>query len=269
MTTETRFEALVAGMGRASWRLTELGAAEGGAGNVSVYVAELTDIDERFCLRGAIDLPVAVPPLAGGWVIVSGSGRRLRDIASSPETTLCLLRVHLGGTQADLYAAEGMRPSSEVNSHLAVHADHVVERRLGQHALVHVQPVHLTYLSHHPAYGDTERLNRRLLRWQPETVIVFPDGVGLLPFEVPGSQAQMAQTVEGLRRHRLVVWQRHGVVARSDTSIEQTADLVEYAEVAARYETLNLSLGAPAEGLSDDEIRRIAAQWGVQPRWFE
>ena len=79
----------------------------------------------------------------------------------------------------------------------------------------------------------------------------------------------MRDTVERSRDYRLVVWQRHGVIARSDVSASRAADLVEYAEVAARYEVLNLQLGSPARGLSDDELRAVCTAFNVPaPRFL-
>jgi rhamnulose-1-phosphate aldolase len=63
--------------------------------------------------------------------------------------------------------------------------------------------------------------------------------------------------------HPLVVWARHGVVARADESILQALDLVEYAEAAARYEWLNLSTGEKADGLSPEQIRAICEAWNI------
>ena len=68
----------------------------------------------------------------------------------------------------------------------------------------------------------------------------------------------MAANVGYLRRHRLVIWAKHGVMARSDVSVKRAADRIEYAETAAKYEYLNLAIGEVAEGLSVDEIRAIS-----------
>ena len=67
----------------------------------------------------------------------------------------------------------------------------------------------------------------------------------------------MAANVEALRKHRIVIWAKHGVMARSDISVKRAADRVEYAETAAKYEYLNLCDGEIGEGLSPDEIRAI------------
>ncbi len=262
------FGALVETMAEAAQRMVDLGAVEGGAGNLSLFTRDLAAIDARYAERGRIVLPLAVPALADGWLLVTGTGCRLRDITRRPETVVCLVHVLPEGREAVLYAVEDIRPTSEFNSHLAIHADHVARRGLAQHAVLHAQPFYLTYLSHHPDYADTRAFSRRLLRWQPETLMVFPDGIGLLPFAPPGSPEQMALTVRGLQTHRAVVWAKHGVVTRSDVGLAQAADLVEYAEAAAHYEALNLALGRPTVGMSDAELRLLAARFSISQVLF-
>ncbi len=262
------FDQLVKEIGAAGQQVTHLEAAEAAAGNISVFTSRLEGRGAAWQPQGEINLPCLTPALAGGWVLVSGAGRRLRDLATNPEATLCVLEILPGGGQAVLYTAPGVRPTSELNSHLAIHQDHVERRGLGFHAIVHAQSPYLVYLSHLPAYADTLGLNRRLLRWEPETILTFPEGIGMVPFQVPGSPEQMAATLPALRRHRAIVWQRHGTVTRADESVTRAADLVEYAETAARYEYLNLSLGEPTQGLSPAELRKICMFFNVEQDYF-
>ncbi len=256
-------------MGRVGKRMVEIGAAEGAAGNLSIYTREIGASEiEGFREQEVSELPVATPALANGWVIVTGSGRRLGDIADSPETTLCLLHIDERGERASLLAAGRVRPTSELNSHLAIHNDHVGRRSLSYHAVVHAQPLHLTYLSHIMAPGASVDFNRRLLRWQPETIMQFPEGIGLLPFEIPGTLEQATVTAKALQAHRAVVWQRHGMVARADAGVRAAGDLVDYAETAARYVYMNLALGEPGSGLSDTEMRLMCERLGIEQQFY-
>ncbi|MBW4494452.1 MAG: rhamnulose-1-phosphate aldolase [Oscillatoria princeps RMCB-10] len=249
-------------------RMAQINAAEGAAGNISVFLRNLPEMDSRFRERGEINLPVTVPALSGGWLLVSGSGRRLRDLARNPDTTLCLLHIQQGGERGEIYAASDLRPTSEFNSHLAIHNDQVARRSLSHHAVVHAQPLYLTYLSHLDPYSETNAINRRLLRWQPETILEFPEGIGVLPFLVPGSQELAEATVEPLRRHRAAIWRRHGIVTHADAGVRKAGDLVEYAETAAHYEYLNLRAGEPAAGMSDFELRQICDRFGINQPFF-
>jgi rhamnulose-1-phosphate aldolase len=158
--------------------------------------------------------------------------------------------------------------TSEFNSHLAIHHDRMKSGEVTFQAVLHAQPVHLTYLSHIPAYQEQVYFNRHLFRWQPETILSIPQGIGVLPFIVNGSDEQMTATVRSMREHPLVVWVRHGVVARSDDSVLHALDLIEYAEAAAHYETLNLSTGEKADGLSPEEIGQICEAWGVTQKIY-
>jgi rhamnulose-1-phosphate aldolase len=209
---------------------------------------------------------VPAPNLVGHTVIVTGSGRRLRDLGRLPAESMGAVVIHDDGLAGTLYTAVGRLfaiLTSEWNSHLAVHDDVVARTGTNFHAVVHAQPPHLTYLSHVPAYRDPERFSRRLLRWQPETIVQLPRGIGILPFMLPGSAPLMEATVEGLRRHRIVVWSKHGVMARSDQSVTRAVDRIEYAEAGARYEYMDLVAGGQGEGLTTEESAELVRAFEV------
>lgn len=262
------FKAIVSDMGTAGQQVTNLGAAEGAAGNISVFTRQLIDIPPEFVEVNSIPLPVAAPALEGGWIVITGAGKRLRDIIASPENTVSLIQILEGGLRGKVFSASDLRPTSEFNSHLGVHQDQVQRQGVDYLAVMHAQSKHCAYLSHLPQYSNTYDLNRRLLRWEPETIITFPEGFGLLPFAVPGTETLMQATVDGLREHKLVIWQRHGQVVRSDESVARAADYIEYSETAATYEYLNLTMGSPTEGLSVRQILDICKQFNIKQSFF-
>jgi rhamnulose-1-phosphate aldolase len=258
-------------MGEAGQRLSEIEASEGAAGNISVCVRWPIEVRNRFPLVETLALPLPVPELAGATFLVTGSGRRLRELIDEPSASIGAIVVEEGGLTGRLHVAPGRRferVTSEFNSHLAVHQDQILASGTNFHAVIHAQPPYLTYLSHTPRYQDTGFLNRHLLRWQPETIVNLPEGIGFIPFKVPGSSDLMAANVDALRQHRIVVWAKHGVMARSDVSVKRAADRIEYAETGAKYEYLNLTAGEPGAGLSPDEIRAICAAFDVRQTIF-
>ena len=258
-------------IGQAGFHLAEIDASEGAAGNISVCVRWPIEPRTRFPLEEEFELPQAVPELAGATFIVSGSGRRLRELHQDPAVHLACLTVNEGGETAKLFTAYNRRfehVTSEFNSHLAVHYDQMTSTDTNFHAVIHAQPMHLTYLSHIPRYQDEKYLNQHLLRWQPETIINLPKGIGFTPFLLPGSQDLMAANVPCLREHRIVIWAKHGVMARSDISVKRAADRIEYAETAAKYEYLNLQIGEIGEGLTPEEIRTICNTFSVDQNIF-
>ncbi len=205
---------LLASMGEGGGRICDIDASEAGAGNISVCLGWDVELRRRFPICERIELPLAAPALAGRVLLVTGSGRRLRQIKADPLAAVGALSIDDGGTTATLLTAPQRlfeRLTSELNSHLAVHDDHV--RRLGGvfHAVVHAQPPHLTYLSHIPDYRDPATMNHRILRWEPELMVALPEGVAVLDFMVPGSDELMAANVAALRTHQIVLWGKHGV----------------------------------------------------------
>jgi rhamnulose-1-phosphate aldolase len=258
-------------MGEAGRHLAEIQASEGAAGNISVCIRWPVEPRTRFPVVDEFELPQVVPELAGATFLVSGSGRRLREIIDDPAANLACLVVNEGGRTAKCYTSYHRlfeRVTSEFNSHLAVHYDQVVATGTNFHAVIHAQPVHLTFLSHIPRYQDGQYLNKHLLRWQPETIINLPEGIGFIPFKLPGSQDLMTANVASLRSHRIVIWAKHGVMARSDLSVKRAADRIEYAETAAKYEYLNLAIGEIGQGLSTAEIREICNTFNVDQNIF-
>ena len=258
-------------MGEAGRHLAVIEASEGAAGNISICLRWPVEPRNFFPTVNEIELPQSYPELAGATILASGSGRRLREFIDEPTASIACIVVDEGGNAGKLYTSPHKRferVTSEFNSHLAVHYDQICETDTNFHAVVHAQPLHLTYLSHIPRYQDEKYLNTHLLRWQPETIVNLPEGIGFIPFRIPGSPELMAGNIESLRDHRIVVWAKHGVMARSDVSVKRAADRVEYAETAAKYEYLNLRVGEIGEGLSAEEIRSICETFDVQQNIF-
>ena len=266
----TSLEERIAEIGAVGRRLAEIESTEGAAGNLSILVGFGLPVPDEFDAAEPFVPPVILPDLEGAQILATASGRRLREVAGDPYANLVLVEIGAKGETGTVRYAAGkgpLRPTSEINTHLALHARCQCPES-GFHAVVHAQPLHLTFLTHIPRYQDEMEFNRRLLRWQPETIFQMPEGLGVLPFLIPGSEELMRRTVEKMESCQMVVWGKHGVVARSRKSLRHAADLIEYAETSARYEHMNLVAGEPAEGLTNDEMRWIATTFDLKQRFF-
>ena len=258
-------------LGQVGKTLSEIGAAEGAAGNLSICFREPLDVTVLFPKMQIIELPVLAPDLAGATLIVTGSGRRLREILDAPTDNLACIIVEAGGQLGRMFTSYDCpfkRVTSEFNSHLAVHHDQMRSRDIKLHTVLHGQPVYLTFLSHLTNYQDKLYLNQHLLRWQPEMIFNFPEGLGILPFMLPGSAQLTVETMIALREHQMVIWSQHGLMARSDDSISHALDLIEYAETAAHYECLNLIGGDLSPGLRPEQIRSLAESLKLRQNIF-
>lgn len=268
MTHPTTAAEILASMGKAGARLDQMDAVESAAGNISVSIKTTPpDLDEFFPEVGSIDLPVTVPGLAGWTFFVTGSGSRLRDLEADPAANVSVLTVEPGGRTAVWRTSPDRtfdHPTSEFNSHLGVHEDQVSRRGLDFQAVIHAQPPHLVTLSHVPELRNDHDFNHAILRWEPETLVQVPMGIKVLDFMVPGSEELGEANVAGLRDHQIILWSKHGLMVRSDSSPLDGVDKVEYLEAGAAYEIRNRTLGGIGEGLLDSEIRRVIDAFGIQ-----
>ena len=275
MSTTPALSDILAQMGAAGRRLDHMSAVEAGAGNISVSVAAGADqlgLTDRFPqARPGTELPLPAPALAGRTVLVTGSGCRLRDVAASPEANVSAFVVDDGGATGTWYTHPQRayeRPTSEFNSHLAVHNDQVERRGTGFQAVIHAQPPYLVQLSHVRDLRSTKAFNRRILRWEPETIVQIPAGIEVLDFMVPGSQELMENNVRALRDHVIVLWSKHGIMVRSDDSPLAALDKVEYAETGAMYEVRDMMAGGLGEGVTDAELRAVVEAFDVPTDLF-
>jgi len=85
---------------------------------------------------------------------------------------------------------------------------------------------------------------------------------------VPGSAELMDANIANLRKHQIVLWAKHGVMARSDTSPLKACDRIEYAETGAMYEYMNLCVGGRCEGLAAEELGRVVRAFNVDTSLF-
>lgn len=274
MTTMTLKEILEQ-MGAAGVRLDHMGAVEAGAGNISVSIhagAEELGLAEVFPQAiPDVDLPLAAPALAGYTVFVTGSGCRLRDVTADPAGNVSAFVVNEGGLTGTWYVHPSRlftKPTSEFNSHLAVHNDQVAQRGVEFQSVIHAQPPYLVQLSHIAQIRNTHDFNRRILRWEPETIVQIPAGIEVLDFMVPGSSTLMEANVSALRDHVIVLWSKHGIMVRSDDAPLAAVDKVEYAETGAMYEVRNMMAGGLGEGVTDDELRAVIEAFGVETTLF-
>ena len=175
-------------MGEAGRHFADIEASEGAARDISVCMRWPVESRSRFPVAGDIKLPQPIPELVGETFLVSSSERRLREIIDDPTANMACVIVNEGRQTGKLYASLHRRfeyVTSEFNSHLAVHYDQMLATGTIFHAIIHDQPMHLTFLSHIPHYQNEQYLNTHLMRWQPEMIVNFPDGIGFIPFCVP------------------------------------------------------------------------------------
>ncbi len=192
---------------------------------------------------------VDMTDLIGDRFLVTASGSRMRQLAGDPCASLCLVQVL---DRRRLWLIDGAGPlTSEWPTHAGLHSMFKGSRSL-ERAVLHCHPLHLIALSH--VFASEMEMNDRLFRMHHETRLFIPERLGLIPYSVTGSIDLARASVEKLKKHRLALWDKHGVIA-SGSTMDQALDRVEMAEKAAALYLLLRSSGLEPEGLSDEQIQ--------------
>ena len=235
-----------------------LGWDERNAGNISLLLneSELVDYDLPAAGLRRFPLDFSAPALAGRCLLVTGTGQYFKNIPADPEKTLGLIRILPDGAAAELLWGwrEGGAPTSELASHLMGHEARLLadpENRV----ILHSHPTHTVAMTRvHPL--DEREFTRSLWKTCSECIMVFPRGLGLLPWMPFGGPAIGQATAQKLRRFPVVLWPLHGIYA-AGRSLDEAFGLLEVIEKAAEIWLMTSAFPHRFE-LSDSQLRSLA-----------
>ena len=198
----------------------------------------------------------SVPALGGRCLPVTASGSYFRHAAERPEEVFGILRLDAAGENAEVLwgLAENGRPTSELAAHLMSHAARLSQDS-AHRVVLHCHPTQLLAMTFvHPL--EEAAFTRSLWRTVTECMMVFPDGVGLLPWMMCGTKEIGGATAEKMRQFRLVVWPHHGIYG-TGRDMDEAFGLVETVEKAAQI--YMLTYGKEIKNtITDDNLREIA-----------
>ncbi len=194
------------------------GWAEGNAGNISVNVTGSPGSlpDEPLDSYPLYPLPATFRALAGQYLLVSGAGTRMRNLAKQPLLNLLLLKISDDGTSYIHLPIRQeidttLRPTTEFMTHLSVQ-EYLLTTGHKEQAVVHTHVNELIALTLDPKITDEITLNRILGSILTEMAMLIPKGLGLIPLLEPGSEDVARATAESLQQHDMILWARHGVI---------------------------------------------------------
>ena len=239
---------------------------ERNGGNVSVLLdeAEVAEcLDLQKVLR-RIPTGFSEPTLEGKYFLVTGTGKYFKNVQYAPEVNLGLVRLTDGGETAELLwgFADGGRFTSEFPAHMMSHAARLrvdPENRV----VMHCHPANLLAMTY--VHGLSERAFTRTL-WQmcTECIVVFPDGVNVLPWMLCGTNEIGEATAEKMKTARLVVWAQHGIYG-AGKDLDETFGLIETAEKAAEI-YMKIAHLPLLHTITDAEMHELEAHFGVKAR---
>jgi rhamnulose-1-phosphate aldolase len=243
------------------------GWAEKNAGNISYNVTGLVNEKSPGLFNDSTFTLFQIPyyHLKGNTFILTGTGTRMRDLARRPEENICFIRISETGIGYQQYctgqADPNLQPSSELPTHLAVH-DMFAEKNRDSKVLLHTHAAEIIALTQIPIFKSKEALNRLLWGMHPENVLFVPEGVGFLPYMLPGTEKIAQITMKEFERHQAVIWEKHGVLS-TGTNVIEAFDTIDLLVKSARIWFCCRNAGYEPEGLTATQIEEIRKKQSV------
>ncbi len=237
--------------------LWQNGWAERNGGNITVNVTEMVDDDIKAlpAISEVIPIGVTLPALKGCYFYCKGTGKRMRDLAREPMDNGSIIRIMDDCASYVIIADKAVMPTSELPSHLTVHA-HLIESGSNYKATVHTHPIELVAMSHNRAFLGKDVLTNILWSMIPETKAFCPLGLGIVPYELPGSKALADATLKELEDYDVVMWEKHGVFAKG-LDVMDAFDQIDVLSKSAKIYIDAKCMGFEPEGMSNEQLKEM------------
>ena len=239
---------------------------ERNGGNVSLMIEEdqVREYLDTDAVIRSIPIGFKAPSLAGKYFLVTGTGKYFKNVQYDPEKNLGLFRIAADGETAELLwgYSDGGRPTSELPTHLMSHAARL-EVNSQNRVVMHCHPANLLAMTYVHTLDERE-FTRTLWQMCTECIVVFPDGVNVLPWMLCGTNEIGEATAEKMNTARLVVWSQHGIYG-AGVDLDETFGLIETAEKAAEIYMKTAHLKR-INTITDGEMHLLEARFGIKAR---
>ncbi len=243
--------------------LWQNGWAERNGGNITVNVTEFVD-DEIKAMPAISDVKqigVTLPALKDCYFYCKGTGKRMRDLARRPMDNGSVIRILDDCASYVIIADNAVMPTSELPSHLTVHA-HLIETGSAYKATVHTHPIELVAMSHNRKFLAKDVLTNILWSMIPETKAFCPLGLGVVPYELPGSNTLADATLKELEDYDVVLWEKHGVFAKG-LDVMDAFDQIDVLSKSAKIYIDSKCMGFEPEGMSQEQMAEMTKAFNL------
>lgn len=205
-----------------------------------------------------------VPGLKGEYFLVTGSGKYFRNVALDPASNICIVEVDETGENYRVCwgLTNGGRPTSELPSHLM---NHEVKKQVsgGKHRVIyHAHPANIIALTFVLPLED-KVFTRELWEMATECPVVFPDGVGVVGWMVPGGRDIAVATSQLMKKYDVAIWAHHGCFC-SGEDFDLTFGLMHTVEKSAEILVKVLSVRPDKlQTISPQNFRDLAEAFQV------
>lgn len=244
----------------------EQGWHERNGGNLSYRIRseEVEAVKEDFEPKEWQPIGTSVPKLAKEYFLVTGSGKYFRNVIIKPEDSICIIELDEKGENYRIVwgLVNGGRPTSELPSHLMNHEVKMIATGGKHRVIYHAHTTNIIALTFVLPLED-KVFTRELWEMATECPVVFPEGVGVVPWMVPGGRDIAVATSELMKKYNLAIWAHHGMFA-SGEDFDLTFGLMYTAEKSAEILVKMLSMQPnKRQTITPDNFRDLAKAFNV------
>ena len=199
-----------------------------------------------------------VKGVAGEYFLVTGRGKYMRNIELSPEENLAVIKIDDKGENYSIVwgLINGGSPTSELPTHLA---NHELKKQITNgtnRVIYHAHPTNLIALTFVLPLNDKD-FTRELWQMSPENPIVFPEGLGIVNWMVPGGKEIADESTKLMKKYRVVVWAHHGLFVCGD-DFDEAFGLMDIVEKAAEICVKVISMGGKVQTIPREGFIKLA-----------
>lgn len=238
---------------------------ERNGGNLSYRVKpeEVGLVKENFNTKEWQPIGASVLTLANEYFLVTGSGKYFRNVSIQPEDSICMIELDEKGEKYRIVwgLIHGGKPTSELPSHLM---NHEVKALVNPEyrVIYHAHTTNIIALTFVLPLKD-EVFTRELWEMATECPVVFPSGVGVVGWMVPGGKEIAIATSKLMKEYDLAIWAHHGMFA-AGYDFDLTFGLMHTAEKAAEILVKTLSMQPnKLQTITTQNFRNLAIDFKV------
>lgn len=218
--------------------------------------------------RPWVKMGVQADNLKGAYFLTTGSGKYMRNVSLYPKDALGIVQINdAGDSWRVVWGLEnGGKPTSEFPTHFMNHSIRMAATDGANRVIYHAHTPNIITLST-LIEPDPRTWTRILWKSMTECVIIFPQGVGLVPWMVPGGAEIARATADLMDRYDAVVWTQHGMFVSGNTFDAAFGMMHTIEKSAGLYLAARAANGGaePRYLISDAQLLQVCHDFNVKP----
>lgn len=199
--------------------------------------------------------------LSGEVFLITGSGKFIRNINVHLKENCGLIQIdHSGEYYRIVWGLEESNPTSELSTHLQSHS---VKKDIDDdyRVIMHSHTTNIIALTFVLPLED-KIFTRELWEMATECPVVFPNGIGVIDWMVPGGHEIGKETSKLMQEYDVAIWSHHGTFA-AGKSLDLTFGLMDTVEKSAEILVKVLSMGGKHQTITACNFMELAKRFNV------